>query len=87
MNEHSKNPRPNQTAICQNIGGCFQVQGLNQSRIYEIPSFSLMAFSTNKYAIGAYLTYVYSDVDSLKIYGTSGEVYLRNEQFCFEFPH
>ena len=34
MNEHGKNPRPIQTAICQNIGGCFEVQGLNQSRIY-----------------------------------------------------
>ena len=54
---------------------------LNQSRIYEIPSFSFMCFSTNKYAIGAYLTYVYSDVDSLKVYGTVGEVYLRNEQY------
>ena len=34
MNEHGKSPRPNQTAICQNIGGCFQIQGLNQSRMY-----------------------------------------------------
>lgn len=34
INEHGENPRPNPSAICQNIGGCFQVQGLNQSRIY-----------------------------------------------------
>ena len=54
---------------------------LNQSRIYEIPSFSFMCFSTNKYAIGAYLTYVYNDYDSLKVYGTVGEVYLQNEQY------
>ena len=56
---------------------------LDQSRIYEIPSFSLMCFSTNKYAVSSYLAYVYKDVDSLKIYGTAGEVYLQNSQYDY----
>ena len=56
---------------------------LDQSRIYEIPSFSLMCFSTNKYAVGTYLTYVYKDIDTLKVYGVAGEVYLQNEQYDY----
>jgi len=56
---------------------------LNQSRIYEIPSFSLMCFSTNKFAVGTYLAYVYKDVDTLKVYGTVGEVYLQQAQYDY----
>ena len=54
---------------------------LDVSSLSRIPSFSLMCFSTNKFALGAYVAYVYKDDDALDVYGVVGEVYLQNEEY------
>ena len=54
---------------------------LSADKVTEIPSFSFLCFSTNKFSLGGYLTYVYKDNDSLKVHGVVGEVVLKNDEF------
>ena len=54
---------------------------LSPSRVNSVPSFSFVCLSTNKYALSGYLTYVYKNIDELNIYGTCGEVYLKNSSY------
>lgn len=60
---------------------------LGPGKLSKIPSFSFLCFSTNKYSLGCYLRYVYKDEvpreqdRSLKIYGTVGEIILKEGRF------
>ncbi len=54
---------------------------LTPSRVGAVPSFSFVCLSTNKYALGGYLTYVYKTIDELGLYGTSGEIYVKNDTY------
>ena len=54
---------------------------LDATKVSKIPSFSFLCFSTNKYNLGCYLRYVYKDSGSLDIYGTSGEIVLKETKY------
>ena len=54
---------------------------LSASKVSKIPSFSFLCFSTNKFSLGCYLRYVYKNSETLKIYGTSGEIVLKENRF------
>ena len=55
---------------------------LNPSMVSKIPSFSFLCFSSNKFSLGCYLRYVYKNSETLKIYGTSGEIVLKENRFA-----
>lgn len=43
-----------------------------------VPSFSFLCFSTNKFSLGGYVKYIYTDKESLNVYGVSGEIILKS---------
>ena len=55
---------------------------LDPGKVSKIPSFSFLCFSTNKYNLGFYLRYVYKNKETLNIYGTVGEIVLKESRYA-----